>query len=108
MMSVSAHPRVVVVLGSSPGVDGAELVQDTSLEQAELTLLSFGFPVTAQQQHVIAEAMAEADRLGVYLQVLLVPSPAELLREVRPNPTARIAAVGRDRKHIERALRGHL
>jgi hypothetical protein len=105
MTLVDTSRVMVVVVGRHPVVDGATLVREASSAGHDLRLLFVGYPLSPDQRVVEVAAFAEADRLGVYLDVQLILSVEALRAAVVPGDPVRVSAEPRETRRLERALR---
>ena len=105
MTLVDTARALVVVLGRRPHADGSALVRAAEADGAPLRLLMVGYPVTPEQRAVETAAMAEADRLGAYLDVRLVLSVPALREGLAPGADVRVLAAPREARRLRRALR---
>src|SRR5205823_8173960 len=87
--------RRVFVLGRDAVIDVDPVASQVVAEGAQLVLVSVGYPVAPRQTAVVASALGLADRLRLWLDVLLVTNQEEIAALVQPDDRVTVVALGR-------------
>jgi nucleotide-binding universal stress UspA family protein len=96
--------RRIFILGRDAVMDVDPVARQVLAEGAQLVLVSVGYPVAARQTAIVSNALGLADRLRLWLDVVLVTSREEIAGLVQADDRVTIVADGRERRWIERAL----
>jgi hypothetical protein len=95
--------RSVLVLGRDPGsVDAAAWIDAAAERNQPLVLLSFGYPVSADQGGLVSALIDEAFDRGVHFEAVLVAARSDLSAQLRPGDDITVlSSSGRERRTIE-------
>lgn len=94
-----------MVLPAEPSVDLVETVRKAGRDRAELLLLSVGYPQSAAQQELVAQALDLGSELCVPVEARLVWTLDEAKILVETARDVSIAASGPDRKRLQAILK---
>jgi nucleotide-binding universal stress UspA family protein len=108
MVAVPRLRRRVYVLGRGATLDVEPVAREAAAHGEQLVLLSVGLRITPEQESVVWEALRLAGTLPLWIDAVLVATPEEVAEMVDPGEEVTILASGRQRKHLERALRSKL
>ncbi len=105
MIGVAVDTRMVVVLGREPGdAKTADWVAHAAQREIPLLLLAVGYPLTGDQEALVADAIDRAFDLRVHLDAVLVPGRPELVAHLLPGDDVVVAATRREARRIDAAL----
>jgi hypothetical protein len=98
--------RSVLLVGRDPGaVEAASLIGDAAERNVPVVLLTFGYPVSADQGGLVTALIDEAFDRGVPFEAVLVAGRSDLSAQLRPGDDITVlASSGRERRKIEAAV----
>ena len=106
MDSPGPRARRVYVLGRGAATfDVAGAAREAAAEDAQLVLLTLGYPLTSHQRDAVDRAMDLAWEFRLGFDAMLVSSPKEAVVHAARARTVALVASGRERKTLERALK---
>ncbi|MGZ4105306.1 MAG: hypothetical protein ACXVP8_08585 [Actinomycetota bacterium] len=105
MMTIVTGHRTVLVLGRHPAVDLGAWFAAAKEAAGDLLILAVGFPLTAEQQRAVNDAVAMAVDTGVWLEARIAYRARDVSSFVHRDDRVHVFAAGKEERTIGRALR---